>query len=502
MNKLILVLIVAAVTAGCASSVSNLDDVKSEGEKSVATAAKHAAKSNKYPHVRYTDTFWVPPLQLSDADKPTWYFEPAKGAYNGYTLEEVMQDVMADHGVNVRYLDGIEQQQRFSFVHDGNVGGLLEKVSFATKFSFEIQGDLLTWSKFKTQSFPIKFIAGRTDFQFGTKENSQAATQAAASGAGSVQTAVTDTGFSKSDEYISFSTKELSIWKDLKEQLGLLKSKDGNIVVSEATSSVLVKDYPDNVAAIGEYIKKQNDKLTQMIVVDYEVIEYSSNEGDQLGINWSVVKEDLASGGVLGLATQFTSLVGDGKAPTVLGYSQKTGKYAGSKVLIDALQKHGAVTSRQSKSIASLNNQVSRLIQGGDVGYLAQSGGTATANVGSQDNLVPGILKKGTAVYMLPNAVDDTIVIQLSTKASDLKELRIVKSGDRSIESPETVLDETFLKFSVKDGETLLISGSSNSRNEYQQNSTGGLLLLGGELGGTKSTKETIILITPRIIKQ
>lgn len=103
---------------------------------------------------------------------------------------------------------------------------------------------------------------------------------------------------------------------------------------------------------------------------------------------------------------------------------------------------------------------------------------------------------------MLPNAVDDTIVIQLSTKASDLKELRIVKSGDRSIESPETVLDETFLKFSVKDGETLLISGSSNSRNEYQQNSTGGLLLLGGELGGTKSTKETIILITPRIIKQ
>jgi len=496
-KKILLSVSAAFFVIGCASNISSFDGVEKEGDELVEEAYSHSLVEPELPFIRYSQDFFVPELKAHDKDKPEWFFDKSEGSFLDYTLEEAMRDVMAKRGINIRYLDSLDKGRRFSLVHNGSVGGLLDKISFATKYSYEIDGDLLTWSKFKTAKFDVSFIAGQTDYFFGSKENNQAANQA---NAGSMNTVVTDTGFSSSDEYINFSTKELSIWGDLKSSLELLKSKEGVLVINQATSTILVKDYPDNVTSIAEYIKNENDRLTQMVTVDLQIIEFTSNKGDQRGINWKVIKEDLASGGVFGLQTAFNTLVQDELAPTILGYSQKTGKYAGSQVLINVLDKYGVVSNVKNRRIVSLNNQVSKLVEGNEIGYLAQSGGTSTANVGSQDNLMPGILKTGDAIYMLPNAVNDQIIIQLSTKLTGLENMREVTSGDRSIETPETRFSDLFLKFSVHDGETLLISGSSQDRHEYTENTTAGMLMLGGEVGGNKSRKEIIILMTPRVV--
>lgn len=506
MKKIKHSLITAAATAvflaGCASSVSSFKEVKQEGEAIVAKAYEHAINEQELSHVRYSDDFYVPELKERDQDKPQWFFENAEGSYLDYTLEEVMRDVLARQGVNIRYLDSLEKGRRFSLVHKGTIGGLLDKISFATKYSYEIEGDLLTWSKFKTAEFDVSFIAGQTEYLFGAKENSGAS--ANANSGGGMNTVITDTGFSSSDEYINFSTEGLSIWEDMKSTLDLLKSDEGKFVINQATSTVVVKDYPDNVAEIADFLKRGNDKITQMVAVDLQIIEFTSNEGDQRGINWSVVKQDLATGGVFGLQTAFDTLLENDLAPAILGYSQETGKYAGSQVLINVLDQYGAVSTVKSRRVVSLNNQVTKLSQGGEFGYLAQSGGTATANVGSQDNLMPGIIKTGDTIYMLPNYVGEKVVIQLSTFISDLANgsPRRVESGDKAIETPETNFSDMFMKFAVMDGQTLLISGSSDNKNQYTENSTGGLLAFGGELGGTKSRKETLMLITPRIVYQ
>ncbi len=484
---------------GCTSTLSSFKQVQRAGQNAINEALRHAVPTAELPHVRYSDDFYVPELIKRDQDKPQWFFDQIEGRYLNYTLAEAMRDVLAHRGVNIRYLDSLDKHRAFALIHKGTVGGMLDKISFATKYSYEINGDLLTWRKFKIAEFDVAFIAGTTEYLFGSKENSQAAASNASSG-GAASTVVTDTGFSSSDEFINFSTTDLSIWADLKRSLDLLKSSEGQIVINQATSSILVKDFLDNVAAIGDYIAAENRKLTQMIAVDIQIIKYTADEGDQHGVNWQLVKQDLVAGGVLALQTAFNTLLQDDLAPTILGFTQQTGKYAGSQFLINALEQHGVVTSIKHRRLVSLNNQVSKLVEGDEIGYLAQSGGTATANVGSQDNLIAGILKTGDAIYMLPNAVDDKVIIQLSTKLTSFKALRSVSSGDRSIETPQTTNAVLFLKFAVNDGETLLISSSSEERREYRENSSGGLILLGGEAGGKKSSRETIILITPRII--
>lgn len=502
MNKLKLSVITATTVffAGCTSSVSSFKQVKDEGEAVVAKAYEYAIHDEELAHVRYSDEFYVPELKEDEQDKPQWFFQQAEGSYLDYTLGEVMRDVLAREGVNIRYLDSLDKGRRFSLVHKGTIGGLLDKISFATKYSYEIDGDLLTWSKFKTAEFDVSFIAGQTEYLFGAKENSNTS----ASAGGGANTVVTDTGFSNSDEYINFSTKGLSIWDDMKSTLELLKSSEGKYVINQATSSVLVKDYPDNVTAISDFLKRGNDKITQMVAVDFQIIEFTSSESDQRGINWNVIKQDLATGGVFGLKSTFNSLVQNDLAPTILGYSQNTGKYAGSEVLVNILEKYGAVTTVKNRRVVSLNNQVTKLSKGGERAYLAQSGGTATANVGSQSNLMPGILKTGDTIYMLPNYSGDKVVIQLSTYLSDLTNgtFRRIESGDKAIEAPETSFSDMFMKFAVNDGQTLLISGSSDNKNQYTENSTGGFVALGGELGGIKSRKETLMLITPRIVFQ
>ena len=496
-KKVIITTLAAIAASGCASSVSSYKEVKEEGKSVVAEAYEHAVGEQELPHVRYSDDFYVPELEVKDQDKPGWFIDKAEGSYLKYTLEEVMRDTLAPKGINIRYLDSLNKSKSFSLVHDGTIGGLLDKISFATKYSYEIDGDLLTWSKFKTSEFDISFIAGQTDYLFGTKENTSGTSN---TGAGGSNMVVTDSGFSGSDEYINFSTEGLSIWKDLENTLNLLKSDEGQYVINQATSTVVVKDYPDNVSDISEFLDRGNDKITQMVAVDIKIIEYSDDEGDQRGINWNVVKQDLSTAGAFGLKSAFNTLIQDDLAPTLLGYTQETGKYAGSKLLINVLDKYGVVSDVKNRRIVSLNNQVSKLVKGGELGYLAQSGGTSTANVGSQDNLMPGILRTGDTIFMLPNVVDGKMIIQLSTKLSRLQRLREVESGDKSIETPETDKTDLFLKFAVKDGQTLLISGSSDERSEYTENSTGGTVLLGGELGGRKTSKETMILITPRLV--
>ena len=502
-SRLCAVTLAAVLLSGCAHQLATLEKVKTEGQKSIDDAYQHLPSPPEFSQISYSDVFYVPALLEENRDKPQWFFDQVEAAYIDYTLAEIMRDIFALQAINVRYLDQIDTTSALSLVHDGSIGELLDKISFATKYSYTVMGDLVTWSKFKTAEFNIAFIAGETNYMFGSDGDSGSDKTQGGGGDSGLATMTTDTGYDDSSEYLSFSTKDLSLWQDLAKSIELLQSQDAGAqyVISQSTSTVLVKDYPDNVDAIGAFIARENAKISQMVSVDIQIIEYSSESSEIRGIDWNVVNRELALGGLVDITQGFNALGSSDLPPTYIGYQQQTGRYRGASALIKVLNKFGAVSKLRSHKIISLNNQVSRIADGGDIGYLAQSGSTSTANVGSSDNLIPGILKSGQAFYMLPSTADDKVIIQLSSTYTRGLGLRTIESGGRTIETPETSTSDLFLKFSVDDGQTLLISGSSLQEREYSDNSTAGTVLLGGEIGGTQINKETVMLITPRIIR-
>lgn len=195
-KKTIVSSVIALLVVGCASSVSSFKQLKEEGEAVVSDAKKYAVSEDVFSNIRYSDDFFVPELKERDQDKPSWFIEPAEGSFLDYTLEEIMRDELSSKGINIRYLDSLNRSKPFSPVHKGTVGGLLDKISFATKYSYEIDGDLLTWSKYKTSEFDVAFIAGQTDYLFGSKAEKSGGAGAGATGANMV---VTESGFSDSD---------------------------------------------------------------------------------------------------------------------------------------------------------------------------------------------------------------------------------------------------------------------------------------------------------------
>ena len=501
--RFVAVTLAAVLLSGCAHQLATLEKVKAEGQKSIDDAYQHLPNQPEFSQISYSDDFYVPALLEENRDKPEWFFDRVEATYMDYTLAEIMRDIFALQAINVRYLDQIDTTSALSLAHHGSIGELLDKISFATKYSYTVMGDLVTWSKFKTAEFNIAFIAGETNYMFGNSAQGEGAESKTDSGDSGLAILTTDTGYDNSEEYINFSTKDLSLWQDLALGIELLQSEDAGAqyVISQSTSTVLVKDYPDNVDAIGAFIARENAKISQMVSVDIQIIEYSSESTEIRGIDWNVVNRELALGGLVDITQGFNALGSSDLPPTYIGYQQKTGRYRGASALIKVLNKFGAVSKLRSHKIISLNNQVSRIADGGDIGYLAQSGSTSTANVGSSDNLTPGILKSGQAFYMLPSTADDKVIIQLSSTYTRGLGLRTIESGGRTIETPETSTSDLFLKFAVDDGQTLLISGSSLQEREYSDNSMAGTVLLGGEIGGTQTNKETVMLITPRIIR-
>jgi len=81
-----------------------------------------------------------------------------------------------------------------------------------------------------------------------------------------------------------------------------------------------------------------------------------------------------------------------------------------------------------------------------------------------------------------------------------LVELSTASSGNASIQTPSTNTNQFKQPFSLKDGETILLGGLGTSRHEVSEN-VGGFFGLGGEKGNKVVETQTLILVTPRIIR-
>ena len=66
---------------------------------------------------------------------------------------------------------------------------------------------------------------------------------------------------------------EMSIWKDIKENIKNMVSKEGSCTISEATGIVTVKDIPKNLDTIGEYLAIINKECQKQVLVECKIVE-------------------------------------------------------------------------------------------------------------------------------------------------------------------------------------------------------------------------------------
>ncbi|RUO30502.1 hypothetical protein [Aliidiomarina sanyensis] len=480
--------------SGCLAT-SEFDAISASANERLNSARERAVvPSTRDVHIMHEQGYFVPPLNHPQNNTPGWFNLPVQFVFSDYPLRNALLDITSPIGVSVRLLDNIDPELPLTMQHSGTLAEAIEQIALTTGLSFTAEERLLTWRQYEMAEFDVAFLAGATNFFLG----GDGSTMGAPSMPQGAQGLPLNTGLNDdSGQYLNFASDALSVWDDLARALQLLISTEGEIAINQSSTSVLVRDLPQYVQQVREYLMQQNERLTRQVAVDVQVIDVTFNDSTQSAVDWDLIYQATEASGAFNLGSHVGQLSRDGLS---LGYERLQGPMAGSQLLLRALSQQGVVEISNHPRLVTLNNQISKIILEDNVTYLASAGSSSTANVGSNDLLIPGVVRTGFELYLLPKVANDQVLLQLSTSLSDLKNINEVSSGDTTIQTPQTSRKKFFMKAIVQNQESLLISGLQNSRSHYQYDRSLMSRILGGSRSRSTQHTETLLILTPRIL--
>lgn len=457
----------------------------------------HQQLADRYPYQRLpspqqtvviSDEFYVPALDQTSVNKPAWFSRQIQADMRGIPLIEALQQVLSPLGVRVVVADEVAADVLVYADHEGTVGELLAWIANAHQLIIEPFKARAEVRQLEVRQFDVSFLSGDTRFMLGDKGQRQGQLPG-------------NEGVShlapQSQQYLNFASEQLSLWQDLERTLTLMLSARGELAINQSSTSVVVKDTPTVVAEVADYIANLNRQLTRQVAIDVQVIEVTFNDSEQYAIDWQLLRH-IDGFGQLTAA----SSVADVGALSVLssGLQRNSGRFAGSRVLIDALQQQGQIRISHQPRVLTLNNQVARILVEDETSYLASAGSTSTPNVGTEQLLIPGRVTTGFELFLLPKIQQQQVILQLSSSLSALKGLDTVASGEQQIQTPRTSRKTFFLKAMVGHQQTLLLSGLQQSRSESGKRQGLFSWLAGGDVQQTLGNSETLLLLTPYIV--
>ncbi len=472
-------------------------------------------------HQPYVDTH---PVSLNR--EPDWYHAPVtiNGAnlpFNFY-LTELLGNTPADVHTDI----GVNPGRPVTLHYSGTLKGALKELAAKSNYYYDynLAQNTITWSALETKTFDISFIPGVSSYNVGNASGAISLSGGSSSGSSSSSSSgssgssgvdITQTG-----EYSSLAGSNVSIWDDIKETISTLLSPQGKISVSQATTTVTVRDHPSNISNVDRYIQKMNKILSKQVHFDVQVLDVSLSKQFQYGINWNDLQYHIgSSGGDLKLNAPFGTASGgiltsaSSAANATYTPGSANSKWSGNLV-IQALEEQGKVSVVTQPSVTTLNDQVAQITIQNQRTYLASQTSTISGQSSlSQQDLVPGTVNYGFQMYLLPKIQDDKIFLEISSTLSSLVSLSTVSqtgatttdsSGNagtsaNSIQVP--LLDaKTFNQRSVlRNGQTLVLAGFKTLQDNNQKDSVAGLTALGG-MAAESNNEELVFLITPTIL--
>ena len=437
-----------------------------------------------------------PPANLSPialAGDPDWFSELRNPVISGMEFGIAVRTLFEGLPVSMGFDHGVDQSVRISVYHDGTIRSWLDNLALASGYAYKINDNHISWHRMMTASFDIMAISGSRNHLVGSSSGGGSSGQQGSGGSGGAIT-----------KEFSNNKGTLSIWQDLKEILTSLVSEEGTFFVSEANTSITVKDFPENVRSIASVIDEFNQRLSAQVVLDVQILSVTLEEDRADGIDWNLVKTntdttlDFSHGlnesddveTTSGIPTKFSVIVPDGSRSY----------FTGSDVLIEALELQGDVSVVTSPRAVTLNNEVAEIRINLNTTYLASSSTTISDDL-FETELTPDVAIDGFTMYLLPkiDVPNREVYLQLSTTVAELQKLSKIESGRSLIQMPKIQDSKVNTRARLKSGETLLISGYQQYFASSEKSDQFGIDLFGRKHSRSKK-HEMMVLLTPIIV--
>lgn len=497
--------------SGCASYSQTREDSKNAREDAKKEARENYRKlSNPKadPVVKVLDSFYI-----ADGSKPIKYEEPLPkmnvtlSSKSSMTIHQIIERVRMETGVPIRLTAEVEsgdddsddieiddltmlpilpidKESGYVLNHNGSFRSLLDKIAAQFDLSWKYESGQVIFFRYVTKAFDINALPGETQISANLSGGSGSFGESDGNSTGS------SGGGGESSTSLSSST---SIWEALKANVEAMLSSEGNMVVSESTGKIIVKDRPYIIEEVEDYINKENADFKKQVMVNVKVLSISRSRGAGYDINWDAVSASLSSDLSFGLSGG-GALNLDSGAAVISGAIDDGNAFEGSEAVVRAINSNTDSSLLTNVFVSTMNGQPAPLQVVKKQAYI-KSVGTTTTETSTTSNIEQGTVNTGFSISLLPKIMDDDhILLQYSINLSDLQNLESVSSGDQTVQTPEIDTRDFLQKLSIKSGDTLVISGFERVISTYEK-----------EIGGSTEALDNdmiVIIMTPVIVNR
>lgn len=387
---------------------------------------------------------------------------------------------------------------KYSLYHTGTVASLLDVVTARANLFWRWDKGRIEVFRHQTKHYIFDGESGVTEFNAKVESSKQTQDEG-------------QFGSAASSHGTSFSTKNGSVFDDLRNALESMKSRDGRFSISKQTGAVTITDTPAVHDKVSSYIEELNSIVNKRILIKTEVYEVISDEQGNFGIDWDVVYDGSSQ-----LGFDFGTALNASTQPNMtLGLLPGNGIFSGSSAFINALNDVTDYSLLTTSTNYTTNGQPVPVQIANEKHYIksvtseTQSGVGGAASGNTRYQIEPGSILSGFTMTVNPRVDSEgDIAMQFAVDMSQLNGIEERQFGEGDSQSVIQLPDRTSKNFiqrvSVKSGKTIMINGFERTSNESSTSSIGKkeTWIAGGKRSGGKRKVMTVILVTPYIMSK
>ncbi len=424
------------------------------------------------------------------------------------SLQVLANDIYSITGIPVK-IDGQVSSDKLkklvNVAYTGKLSGLLSQVATDLDLLWYYDKNSIVFYETETKTFTLYALGTEVAYQ-------------------------TSVSTDNSNEVSLEST--LKEWDEVENAIESIigKADNADFTVSRSLGTITVTASPSILARVGEYIERQNKRLSQLITIDVKVLQVTISNDSAFGLNLAAAinstsglnivanpKNNLASTeassmNIAVLSNAVSALTG---ATHMEGSSLVEGAYtqdqimngslsgaAGSNALIEALAKQGKVSLVTNVGVTTRSNRVAPVSNTRTTGYIkrfeSRNFTTVESSTVDQDDL-----ETGFTMQLLPNVLENgKILLLFRMSVRELLRMSTQTIGEVTLQLPEVEERSFMQEVIMESGQMLVVSGFEKQKGSDPRYGLGDpdFMALSGSRETSASREVLVVILTPQVL--
>jgi type IVB pilus formation R64 PilN family outer membrane protein len=366
-------------------------------------------------------------------------------------LQAAMRNGGSSSSAPAPSLPSSSHRKKIRVDYEGPVKGLLDLLSSHSGLGWEYSIDSgVVFASTMVKTFTVWAVPGEVKFdnKISNEANQSSSNPSTANGTVNSQ----ETQRNTSQTHIS--QFNINVWKEVEDNVKAQLSPTGKVSISQASSTVTVRDSFTVIRNVGKYIDDLNKRLARQIALSIKVYSVEISDTFDAGLNLSMLFDDGHT--ILNAAAmplKALDLGGEMSATIV------DGKLKSSSSMLKALRSLGHATQVTSGGGVVMSNQSVPIQAIRREAYLAATS-TSTTEYGQTAALTPGEITTGFAMTVVPHILEGRrVILYYSIDLSSVEDIVSFQTGGSTVQLPKVASRAFSQRMNLKMGQTIVLAG-------------------------------------------